>query len=307
MRHHPGQQWPKTLRRWIVCGALAAGAAGCAALPAPADLDRVQALLDAPGTEALAETQPALVAESRFHAAEAEQARVRRDEEAARLHASIALQRLRTADNLDASGERRALWSAMHQREEGAVQVEGVGDAPAELAETPAPVLLDAPGVPAVGEEAVAPWSRAPASTVDDALHEAEDARAMVLTLVGNSDPRFAEGDALLDVARHAKADGYPTRALARAEEATLVFRVIRLTRGPTAGANTQAGAGGSQLTQADLKGRMARLDAQRLAIESLGNEAACPTQHGLATKLLGMARQSLTARDEAGDRKSVV
>ncbi|PKN55539.1 MAG: hypothetical protein CVU56_20890, partial [Deltaproteobacteria bacterium HGW-Deltaproteobacteria-14] len=286
---------------WGAAIAVALLSAGCASGPRPAVLDRADVALNAVARGDLELTQPALVAEARFHQQRAERAFALGDSDEAELHANLAVQKLRTADNVDAAGRSRALASA---------RASALANPPAAAAAAPSeadaqPPVSDDKTPPAVittpDRAGPAPPARAAGytqSAADDLIHEAEDARSLVILLGGATDPRMAEGDDLLDVARRARASGHLERAASRAREATMVYRVIRLTRPATSSPAASGVTPPPREVPDRVSRQVAKLEARRDRFEATGERRFCEAAHAASGTLLAKARAAVNAGD---------
>jgi len=301
---------------WLLVGSIAtATGAGCASGPRLVVMDEAaNAIVLAEQTE-LMTTQPQLLAEAKYHQAQADRAFAQGDSEAAELHGHMALQKIQIADHLDVGLQRRALLVAQRQNGEAPENTEGPASPPKpSTTDTTNPYLeattrvakgdgasnitdaasrLHIPHAQGAGESSLA--------EADAVLHAAEDARSLVIILGREGDNRMAEGDDLLNVARRARASGHFRRSIDKAREALVVFYVIRLVpqtppESPTAPADARAKRKDA-VTASTRKG-LATLETARKRIVGQGLDALCPAEAGAFNALTDLAAKAVAASD---------
>jgi len=283
----------------VGAGLLAALLAACASGPRPPVMLQAERALAAADRTELPTTQPGLLAEAHFHQSRATRAWDIGQRDAAELHAHLALQRVRTADNLDVGLQRRGLLAAMDGRRPGAVEPRRATPAPADdvdkkADERDAPDRLsEADRIPGLLPGGARAGSTS--AQVDATIFAAEDARGLVLALRAGADPRMAEADDRLDAARRARAGGHLERAMERAQEALFIYQVVRLSPEPRVDPSDPT----RRPVSDELRRTIARLDAQLTRFESQELAPYCGPSLTALKALLAQANAAVRDRDE--------
>ncbi|MFT5431040.1 MAG: hypothetical protein ACI9OJ_001719 [Myxococcota bacterium] len=190
---------------------------GCASTLPPAKLVAVDAELSRPDARELAEAQPGPLRVANQHRDDAWKALRAGDAELAETHAWVAWLQLRAAENLEAGAQERAIASTRNSPLPPSSGSAGSDARPSVVGISP--VSNRANSTPTVP------------GTPSDSVRQAEDAQLRLLAVGLTPDRRWAEAEALLQVAQRALDRGDGGRAEEMSRRAALVFEVIRITR----------------------------------------------------------------------------